>query len=99
MTSCAEFLAIAPNNRIPAIVDHDVAGGPVSLFEWGDPAVSRGQDRPLHPAPATQVQPRAEVLQWLFWQMGRLGPMAGRDHHFSQYAPEKIPYAINRYVQ
>jgi GST-like protein len=93
-----EFLAIAPNNRIPAIVDHDVAGGPVSLFESGAILLYLADKIGRFIPPAAQVQPRAEVLQWLFWQMGGLGPMAGQNHHFSQYAPEKIPYAINRYV-
>ncbi|GGJ24523.1 glutathione binding-like protein [Neoroseomonas lacus] len=93
-----EFLAIAPNNRIPAIVDHDVAGGPVSLFESGAILLYFADKIGRFIPPAAQVQARAEVLQWLFWQMGGLGPMAGQNHHFSQYAPEKIPYAINRYV-
>lgn len=93
-----EFLKIAPNNRIPAIVDRAPAdgGAPISLFESGAIllylAEKVGQ---LIPA---EVRGRADVLQWLFWQMGGLGPMAGQNHHFSRYAPEKIPYAINRYV-
>jgi GST-like protein len=93
-----EFLAIAPNNRIPAIVDQQPAGGgaPVSLFESGAIllylAEKTGQLIP------TDLRGRVETLQWLFWQMGGLGPMAGQNHHFSQYAPEKIAYAINRYV-
>jgi len=93
-----EFLAIAPNNRIPAIVDHDAAGGPVSLFESGAILLHLADKIGRFIPPAAQVQARAEVLQWLFWQMGGLGPMAGQNHHFSQYAPEKLPYAINRYV-
>lgn len=95
-----EFLAIAPNNRIPALVDHEPAGGgaPVSLFESGAMLLYLADKTGRFiPAPA-QVAARAEVLQWLFWQMGGLGPMAGQNHHFSQYAPEKIPYAIDRYV-
>ena len=94
-----EFLAIAPNNRIPAIVDHEPKGGgaPISLFESGAIllylAEKSGKLIPADP------HGRAEVLQWLFWQMGGLGPMAGQNHHFSQYAPEKIPYAIDRYVR
>jgi len=94
-----EFLAIAPNNRIPAIVDQDPAGGgaPVSLFESGAIllylAEKTGQFIPA------DLRGRAEVLQWLFWQMAGLGPMAGQNHHFSQYAPEKLPYAIERYVK
>ena len=92
-----EFLAISPNNRIPAIVDPDGPGGqPLSLFESGAIllylADKTGQFIP------SDLRGRAEVLQWLFWQMAGLGPMAGQNHHFSQYAPEKIPYAITRYV-
>lgn len=94
-----DFLKIAPNNRIPAIVDQKPQGGgaPISLFESGAIllylADKTGQFIPADPAG------RAEVLQWLFWQMGGLGPMAGQNHHFSAAAPEKIPYAIERYVK
>ncbi|WP_210395266.1 glutathione binding-like protein [Motiliproteus sediminis] len=94
------FLAIAPNNRIPAIIDDaPVDGeGPLSLFESGAIleylADKRGQ---LLPSPA-QPRQRFEVLQWLYWQMGGLGPMAGQNHHFVQYAPQQIAYAIQRYV-
>jgi GSH-dependent disulfide-bond oxidoreductase len=93
-----EFLAIAPNNRIPAIVDHEPADGgePISVFESGAILLYLA-DKVGKLIPDT-VRGRAEVLQWLFWQMGGLGPMAGQNHHFSQYAPEKIPYAIDRYV-
>jgi GST-like protein len=94
----AEFLAIAPNNRIPAIVDHEPAGGgaPVSLFESGAILLYLAEKvRRFVPA---DNRGRAEVLQWLFWQMGGLGPMAGQNHHFSASTPEKIPYAIDRYV-
>ena len=96
-----EFLAIAPNNRIPAIVDHEPAGGgaPVSLFESGAILLYLADKIGRFIPPPTEVHARAEVLQWLFWQMGGLGPMAGQNHHFSQYAPEKIPYAIDRYVR
>lgn len=93
-----DFLKIAPNNRIPAIVDRAPADGgePISIFESGAIllylAEKTGQFMP------TDVRGRVEVLQWLFWQVGGLGPMAGQNHHFSQYAPEKLPYAINRYV-
>lgn len=93
-----EFLAISPNNRIPAIVDHAPAdgGGALSLFESGACllylAEKTGRFLP------TGLRGRAEVLQWLFWQVGGLGPMAGQNHHFSHYAPEKLPYAIKRYV-
>ena len=93
-----DFLKIAPNNRIPAIVDqHPTDGGaPISLFESGAIllylAEKTGQFIPK------DLRGRQEALQWLFWQMGGLGPMAGQNHHFSQFAPEKIPYAIKRYV-
>ncbi|WP_226478293.1 glutathione binding-like protein [Pseudomonas sp. MWU16-30323] len=93
-----DFLKIAPNNRIPAIVDHNPTdgGAPISLFESGAIllylAEKTGQFIPQ------DLRGRQEALQWLFWQMGGLGPMAGQNHHFSQFAPEKIPYAIKRYV-
>jgi len=95
-----EFLAIAPNNRIPAIIDQAPAdgGAPVSLFESGAILLYLADKLGKFIPPAAEIRPRAEVLQWLFWQMGGLGPMAGQNHHFSMYAPEKIPYAINRYV-
>jgi GSH-dependent disulfide-bond oxidoreductase len=94
-----DFLRISPNNRIPAIVDDDPTepGRAVSVFESGAIllylAEKSGRFIPK------DLRGRAEVLQWLFWQMGGLGPMAGQNHHFSQYAPEKIPYAIERYVK
>lgn len=93
------FLAISPNNRIPAIVDHAPAdgGGPLSMFESGAILLYLAEktDRYI----ATDLRGRAETLQWLFWQVAGLGPMAGQNHHFLQYAPEKIPYAIDRYVK
>ena len=94
-----EFLKISPNNRIPAIVDHAPAGGgtPVSVFESGAIllylAEKTGRFLPA------DVAGRTEALQWLFWQMGGLGPMGGQNLHFSAYAPEKIPYAIDRYAK
>lgn len=94
-----DFLAIAPNNRMPAIVDHAPADGgdPVSLFESGAIllylAEKTGKFLPA------DLRGRKTVLEWLFWQVGGLGPMAGQNHHFGQYAPEKIPYAIDRYVK
>lgn len=93
-----EFLKISPNNRIPAIVDHQPAdgGAPLSLFESGAIllylAEKTGQFIPQ------DLRGRQEVSQWLFWQMGGLGPMAGQNHHFNRFAKEKIPYAIERYV-
>jgi GST-like protein len=94
-----EFLAVAPNNRIPAIVDNEPksGGGPLSLFESGAILLYLAEKTGKF-IPADE-RGRADVLQWLFWQMGGLGPMAGQNHHFSQYAPEKIPYAIERYVK
>lgn len=93
-----EFLKISPNNRIPAIVDRQPADGgePISVFESGAILLYLA-DKTGQLIPA-DIRSRVEVLQWLFWQMGGLGPMAGQNHHFTQYAPEKIPYAINRYV-
>ncbi|MBC3954952.1 glutathione binding-like protein [Pseudomonas triticifolii] len=93
-----DFLKISPNNRIPAIVDHHPAddGAPLSLFESGAIllylAEKTGRFIP------TDLRGRQEVSQWLFWQMGGLGPMAGQNHHFNRFAKEKIPYAIERYV-
>jgi GSH-dependent disulfide-bond oxidoreductase len=94
-----EFLRVSPNNRIPAIVDHEPPGGgsPVSLFESGAIllylAEKSGRFIP------SDVHERTEVLQWLFWQMAGLGPMAGQNGHFNVYAPEKVPYAIDRYTK
>jgi GSH-dependent disulfide-bond oxidoreductase len=94
-----EFLAISPNNRMPAIVDHKPkdGGAPISVFESGAILVylaeKTGKFLP------NGFRGRVLVMQWLFWQMAGLGPMAGQNHHFSQYAPEKIPYAIDRYVK
>ncbi|MCR4541578.1 glutathione S-transferase N-terminal domain-containing protein [Pseudomonas sp. 18.1.10] len=93
-----DFLKIAPNNRIPAIVDHNPGddGAPISLFESG--AILLYLAEKTGQFIAKDLRGRQETLQWLFWQMGGLGPMAGQNHHFSQFAPEKIPYAIKRYV-
>ncbi len=95
----ADFLKIAPNNRIPAIVDHAPAdgGAPLSLFESGAILLYLADKTKQFIAP--DLRGRNETIQWLFWQMGGLGPMAGQNHHFTQYAPEKIPYAIERYVK
>jgi len=93
-----EFLAFSPNNRMPAIIDRDPADGrePVTVFESGAIllylAEKRGRFLPA------DLRGRKTVTEWLFWQIGGLGPMAGQNHHFWAYAPEKIPYAINRYV-
>ncbi|MEE1893392.1 glutathione binding-like protein [Pseudomonas otitidis] len=93
------FLKIAPNNRIPAIVDNEPADGgePLSLFESGAIllylAEKTGRFIPQ------DLRGHQEALQWLFWQIGGLGPMAGQNHHFNRFAPEKVPYAIQRYVK
>ena len=93
-----DFLRIAPNNRMPAIVDTEPAdgGAPLSVFESGAIlqylAEKTGQFIP------PEGRGRTEAMQWLFWQMGGLGPMAGQNHHFVQYAPERIPYAMDRYI-
>lgn len=93
-----EFLAISPNNRMPAIVDHAPAdgGAPLSVFESGAIllylAEKTGKFLPA------DMRGRVRTLEWLFWQVGGLGPMAGQNHHFVQYAPEPIAYAIRRYV-
>src|SRR5579862_5404052 len=92
------FLAIAPNNRMPAIVDSAPKGGgaPLSVFESGAILLYLAEKSGrLLPA---ELHARFEVLEWLFWQMAGLGPMAGQNHHFARYAPEKLPYAITRYV-
>ncbi len=93
-----EFLKISPNNKMPAIVDHSPveSGVPISLFESGA-ILHYLAEKTGHFLPKN-IAGRAEVLQWLFWQMGGLGPMLGQNLHFGQYAPEKIPYAIDRYV-
>ena len=93
----SDFLAISPNNRIPAIVDHAPVGGgaPVSVFETGAILIylaeKTGKFLP------EDLRGRTAVIQWLMWQMGGLGPMLGQNGHFLLYAPEKIPYAMDRY--
>jgi GSH-dependent disulfide-bond oxidoreductase len=92
-----EFLAISPNNRIPAIVDHTPSdgGGPFSVFETGAILIYLA-DKTGRFLP-TETRARSNVLQWLMWQMSGLGPMLGQHGHFALYAPEKIPYAVERY--
>ena len=94
-----EFLKISPNNRIPAIVDQEPkqGGAPISVFESGAILLYLAEKTGKF-IPA-DIRGRVEALQWLFWQMAGLGPMLGQNHHFSGYAPEKIPYAIERYVK
>jgi GST-like protein len=91
------FLKIAPNNRMPAIVDPEGPGAePISVFESG--AILQYLGRKFGKFYPSDERQRTEVDQWLFWQMGGLGPMAGQAHHFRQYAPEKIQYGIDRYT-
>ncbi len=94
-----EFLKISPNNRIPAIIDNAPADGgqPISLFESGAILLYLAEKTGRYIP--SDLRGRADVLQWLFWQMGGLGPMAGQNHHFATYAPEKLPYAIDRYTR
>jgi GST-like protein len=91
-----DFLKISPNNRMPAIVDHDVVGGPLSVFESGAIlmylAEKSGRFWPL------EVHKRYKVAEWLMWQMGGLGPMLGQAGHFRTAAPEKLAYPIERYT-
>jgi GST-like protein len=91
------FLALSPNSRMPAIVDHRPADGeaPISVFESG--AILQYLAEKTGKFLPTMLRERVIVNEWLFWQMAGLGPMAGQNHHFNRYAPEKIPYAIERY--
>ncbi len=93
------FLALSPNNRMPAITDHAPAdgGAPISVFESGAILVYLAE-KTGHFLPS-ELRARKAVLEWLFWQVGGLGPMAGQNHHFNRYAPEKIPYAMERYTK
>ena len=92
-----EFLKIAPNNRMPAIVDPEGPGGePISVFESG--AILQYLGRKFGRFYPADERGRVDVDQWLMWQMGGLGPMAGQAHHFRQYAPEEVPYAVARYT-
>jgi len=95
----AAFLKISPNNRIPAIVDRAPTDGgePIAMFESGAILLYLA-DKIRRFIPRNERE-RLDCIQWLFWQMANLGPMAGQNHHFGLYAPEKIPYAIDRYVR
>jgi GST-like protein len=93
----AEFLDISPNNRVPAIVDHDVPGAPQSVFESGAILVYLAEKTGRFLATAGPERVRA--MEWLFWQMGGLGPMAGQAHHFRRYAAEGNDYVVDRYVK
>lgn len=94
-----EFLKISPNNKMPAIVDTAPADGgeAISVFESGAILLYLAE-KTVKFLPSN-LRARKTVTEWLFWQVGGLGPMAGQNHHFNQYAPEKIPYAIARYVK
>ena len=95
----ADYLRISPNNKMPAIVDRAPADGgePISVFESGAILVYLAEkSKQLLP---TDLRGRTTALKWLFWQVGGLGPMVGQYHQFAQYAPEKIPYAIERYMR
>lgn len=92
-----EFLAISPNNRIPAIVDPEGPDGkPISVFESG--AILQYLGNKFDKFYPTDVRTRVKVEEWLMWQMGGFGPMLGQNHHFNVFAPEKIPYAQKRYI-
>lgn len=92
-----DFLEISPNNRIPALVDHaPVDGGErLTVFESG--AILLYLAEKTGQFLSGDIRQRLKTLQWLFWQVGGLGPMAGQNHHFGRYAPARIPYAIDRY--
>lgn len=94
-----EFLKISPNNKIPAIVDSEPEdkNGPLTLFESG--AILWYLAEKTKKFVPHDIRKKAEVSEWLFWQMAGLGPMAGQNHHFNVYAPEKIPYAMERYIR
>lgn len=94
-----EFLDISPNNRIPAIVDLDPADGgePISVFESGAILVYLAAKTGKYLPRDTRAW--VQIMEWLCWQVGGLGPMLGQNHHFAQYAPERIPYATERYVK
>src|SRR5215471_16775313 len=94
-----EFLKISPNNRIPAIVDRSPAdgGAPIAMFESGAILLYLAEKTASFVPRSSRG--RLDCIQWLFWQMANLGPIAGQNHHFALYAPEKLPYAIDRYVR
>src|SRR5258708_1107436 len=94
-----EFLSISPNNRIPAIMVHKAKDGgkPISVFESGAILLYLAEKTGMFIY--TDLRRKTETIRWLFWQMGGLGPMAGQNHHFSHYAPKKLPYAIEPYLR
>ncbi|WBM71852.1 GSH-dependent disulfide bond oxidoreductase [Buttiauxella sp. WJP83] len=91
------FLAISPNNKIPAIIDNNPAdgGSPLSLFESGEILLYLAEK--TNELLSKDLRERAHTLQWLFWQVGGFGPMLGQNHHFNHFAPQPVPYAIERY--
>ncbi|MDB6002771.1 MAG: glutathione s-transferase domain protein [Rhizobacter sp.] len=93
-----EFLAFSPNNRMPAIIDTQATDGgePIGVFESGAVLMYLAEKTGLFMP--KDLRGRKTVMEWLFWQVGGLGPMAGQNHHFGLYAPEQLPYAIKRYV-
>ncbi len=91
-----DFLKISPNNRIPAIIDHGAEGGPLSLFESG--AILYYLAQKTGQFFGVTSAEKATVMQWLMWQIGGVGPMFGQANHFHHYAPEKVPYAMERYL-
>ena len=90
-----EFLAISPNNKMPAIIDHDASGGPLSIFESG--AILQYLAEKTGRLLPKDVRGKYDVLAWVYWQVGGLGPMAGQAHHFLRYAPQQIEYAMHRF--
>jgi GSH-dependent disulfide-bond oxidoreductase len=92
-----DFLAISPNNRIPAMIDHEPPGGgaPISVFESGEMLLYLAEKTGKFLS--KDVRARTQTLEWLFWQMANLGPNSGQNNHFSNYATDKIPYAMDRY--
>ena len=90
-----EFEALSPNNKMPAIVDHDVKGGPITMFESG--AILEYLGEKTGKFLPSDTRGKYQVLQWVYWQVSALGPMAGQAHHFLRYAPEKIEYPMHRF--
>lgn len=90
-----EFEALNPNNKMPVIIDHDAPGAPITIFESG--AILQYLGEKTGKFLPTQLHARYRVLQWVYWQVGALGPMAGQAHHFLRYAPQKVEYAMHRF--
>lgn len=90
------FLTISPNNRVPAIIDHDAPEGSLSVFESGAILLYLAEKTGLFLA--AEGPARTQAMEWLFWQVGGLGPMAGQGHHFRRYAPDGNEYAVERYT-